>query len=185
MRTTTRTTSRTAAALAVAALASTSLLVAAPAATAADSTTTTTASCATGSLPDVIKGRPAAFEAGLPDGIWIWRDAYGWHLRVTHDEKTKKVFSGTITATDGLRSIKFRAEAGDTLVRSADGRSAAFRFTNYGGVDGIDFAAGCSKDVTFRLAVGGAKADPVIIKLGAQEQSPASNPFTISRTQAS
>jgi len=185
MRTTTRTIGRTSAVLAAAALASASVVVAAPAASAADgSTATTTTTCATGALPDVIKGRPAGFQAGLPDGFWIWRDSNGWHLRVTHDEKTRKVFSGSITATDRLRSIRFRTEPGDTLVRSADGRSAAFRFTNYGGVDGIDFAAGCSQDVIFRLAIGGAKADPVLIRLGSEQQNPASNPFTITRTPA-
>lgn len=179
-------TTRTIAGLAAAALSAGTLLVVAPAASAADATptpTTTTTTCSTGQLPAEIKGRPAGFKAGLPDGFWIWRDSYGWHLRVTHDEKkTKKVFTGSITSSEKLRSVRFRTEAGDRFVRSADGRSAAFRFTNYGGVDGVDFAVGCSKDVTFRLFENGKSIDPVLIHLGSGDAHPAKNVFTISRT---
>jgi|EBPBio282013_DNA_FD.fasta_scaffold00916_8 hypothetical protein len=177
-------TTRTFAGLAAAALSAGTLLVVAPAASAADpAPTPTTTTCSTGQLPSEIKGRPAGFKAGLPDGYWIWRDSYGWHLRVTHDEKkTKKVFTGSITSSEKLRSVRFRTEAGDRFVRSADGRSAAFRFTNYGGVDGVDFAVGCSKDVTFRLYENGKAIDAALIHLGSADAHPAANVFTISRT---
>lgn len=184
---TTRHVRRAAASGAALALAASFAVAATPAAqaavVAADSTTTTTTTpCATGSLPSSITGRPSGFTAGLPAGYWVWKDRYGWHLRVTHAGDARKVFTGSITSTDPMRSVSSRTESGDRVLRSADRRTVSFVFTNYGGVDGLDFAPGCSKDVTLRLAIGGAKADPVTIRLGDTQENPASNPFTISRT---
>lgn len=178
---------RAAASGAALALAASFAVAATPAAqaavVAADSTTTTTTTpCATGSLPSSITGRPSGFTAGLPAGYWVWKDRYGWHLRVTHAGDARKVFTGSITSSDPMRSVSSRTESGDRVLRSADRRTVSFVFTNYGGVDGLDFAPGCSQDITLKLAIGGAKADPVTIRLGGTQENPASNPFTISRT---
>jgi len=174
-----RRTTATAAALVVA---GSLALAATPSASAATAGTSTT--CSTGSLPSLVQGRPASFAAGLPAGYWIWHDAYGWHLRVTHQGTALRVFSGSITATNPITAVKVRDESRDRVARSADGRTVSFRLTNHGGVDGLDFGTGCSKDVTFSLLSGGVRIDPARIHLGAHDGHPTSARFTISRTTA-
>lgn len=175
---------RTTAALGALAL-STSLAVAAtPAAQASTTTPTATTGCSTGTLPEEITGRPADFKAGLPSGYWIWKDSNGWHLRVTHKPGTKAVYAGTIRTSDPMAVIGVRNEARDTVWRSADRRTTAFKLVNYGGVDGIDFTPRCSEKVTFTLTVNGRAIDPLKIHLGDTDAHPAAATFTISRVPA-
>lgn len=179
------TTRRTVATLGALALGTSLAVVGTPAAQAATSTATTpaatTAGCSTGTLPDTIQGRPAGFEAGLPGGYWIWKDARGWHLRVTHTPGTRVVYAGTIRTSDPMAVIGVRNEARDRIWRSADRRTTAFRLVNHGGVDGLDFTPRCSEKVTFTLTVAGAKADPQTIHLGDADAHPDAATFTIAR----
>ena len=127
-------------------------------------------------------GRPASFHAGLARGYWIWHDTTGWHLRATHASTARTVFTGVITATNPMTTVKVRDEAHDRVVRSADRRTTTFRFTNYGGVDGLDLTAGCSATVTFRLYADGALVAPSRIHLGAKATAATANPLRVTRT---
>ena len=172
---------RTTAALGALALGTSLVVVATPAAQATTSTPTTTAGCATGTLPDEITGRPADFKAGLASGYWIWKDSRGWHLRVTHKPGTRAVYAGTIRTSAQTTVIGVRNEARDTVWRSADRKTTAFKLVNYGGVDGLDFTPGCSEKVTFTLTVNGRAIDPAKVHLGDADSHPAASTFTISR----
>jgi hypothetical protein len=163
--------------LAVAAPAAAEAVTVAPSTTSGDGTT----GCATGRLPSVVIGRPASFHAGLARGYWIWHDTTGWHLRATHASTARTVFTGVITATNPMTTVKVRDEAHDRVVRSADRRTTTFRFTNYGGVDGLDLTAGCSATVTFRLYADGALVAPSRIHLGARATAATANPLRVTR----
>jgi hypothetical protein len=163
---------RTTAALGALALSTSLAVVATPAAQ---------ASTTTGTLPEEITGRPADFKAGLPSGYWIWKDAAGWHLRVTHKPGTRAVYAGTIRTSEPMAVIGVRNEARDTVWRSADRRTTAFKLVNYGGIDGIDFTPRCSERVTFTLTVNGKAIDPLKIHLGDTDAHPAAPTFTIAR----
>lgn len=175
---------RTTAVLGALALGTSLAVVATPAAQAATTAQITSAGCSTGTLPEEITGRPADFTAGLPNGYWIWKDQGGWHLRVTHKPGTKAVYAGTIRTSEPMAVIGVRNEARDTVWRSADRRTTAFTFVNYGGVDGLDFTPRCSERVTFTLTVNGRPIDPQKIHLGDTDAHPAASTFTISRTPA-
>ena len=144
-------------------------------------TTDDTTGCDTGSLPSVVRGAPARFEAGLPRGYWVWHDATGWHLRVTHATNQELVFAGTVTATRPLTATRVRDERHDVVALSADHRTAAFRFTNYGAVDGVDLVAHCAGRVSFSLWVDGHRIATDRIMLGRTQSHPARNPFSVVR----
>jgi hypothetical protein len=143
--------------------------------------------CATGALPTSIPGRPAAFRAGLPAGAWVWHDAQGYHLRVTQAAKSQLNFTGTISSSGKLTAKRIRAERNDVLWRNNKQNAVKFTLRNYGAVDGIDFKAGCAKNVTITLNAQAPKT-PVTklattqIHLGANGTNPTSNPFTITRS---
>lgn len=151
-------------------------------ATPTSATTDDTNGCDTGALPVIVRGAPTTFHAGLPRGYWTWHDATGWHLRVTHATGRLMVFSGTINATRPLTTMKVRDERHDVVRRSADHKTAAFRFTNYGGVDGVDFVAHCANRVSFSLSVDAHLIATDRIHLGRTQAHPARNPFAVTRS---
>ena len=159
----------------------TALVAIAPAAY-ADGTTSTSGSTTTcGALPSWAEGRPANVHVRAAAADYLWHDANGWHLRVTHHTTHRMVFAGRITSSDTISYVRARDEKRDRTVRSADGKALSFRFTNYGGIDGVDFTDACAATTTFAFTVDGHWTPLSRIVVGAQSTHPASNPFTISR----
>jgi hypothetical protein len=165
-----------------AALAGASLIGTASAATTAPAEPT---GCKAGPLPvDVIGSSAVKAQAAL--GVYLWHGTTGYALRVTHPGHQKVTFTGTITVTNKISAVrKFRLEKADTLKVGPHRHTLSFRFTNYGYLDGISFAAGCSKDVTVRLSIDGKQATPNQVFLGKARVAPTSVPFTIERAKVS
>ncbi len=130
-----------------------------------------------GTLPAQVQGSPGV-RPGQAGTTYLWHDAHGWKLRVTHRGTSKAVVAGTITATRDISHLtRVRLEPGDSAVVSRDGHTLAFRFTNVGHLDGVDFTAECSH--ALRVVVRGASTQQVY--LGARRVHPTSVPFTIER----
>jgi len=166
-------------ATALAALAAPAGALAATTATTATDGSTTTA-CAGGAWPASVQGMPAV-HAGSAAGDYLWHDATGWHLRVTHASTSAVGFSGTIRANRPLTVHGYRLESGDTFTVSADRLSVAYRFVNHGGLDGLNFTTACAT----RLGVG-AKMSGVLLPvrriwIGHAGRHPLQNPFVILR----
>jgi len=70
----------------------------------AGATATTTTTCTDGRWPASVQGVPTLFHAGAAAGDYIWHDATGWHLRVTHRGTGRVVFSGRIVSSAGANS---------------------------------------------------------------------------------
>jgi hypothetical protein len=84
-----------------------------------------------------------------------------------------------------MRVVGVRLEGGDRITRSADRRSFAFTFVNYGAVDGPDFTTACAPTITVshpRVSTRPLGAQHVY--LGADKSNPAAVPFTVHRTAA-
>ncbi len=130
-----------------------------------------------GSLPAQVQGSPNV-RPGQAGTTYLWHDVHGWKLRVTHPGTAKVVVSGTITATRDISHLtRVLLEPGDVATVSPDGHTLAFRFTNVGHVDGVNFTAECSH--ALRVTVKGASTQQ--IRLGAHRVHPTSVPFTIER----
>ena len=143
-----------------------------------------TTGCPTGALPGVVLGSPGV-KAQQAQGVYLWHGAHGYSLRVTHPGKARVVVSGVITVSRDVSAVRRVAlERSDSVTRSNHGHTLAFRFTNYGGVDGIDFGAECSRTVHVALRIAGRAATPGQVFLGEHRASPTSVPFTIERAHA-
>lgn len=145
-------------------------------------TATSTPPCA--ALPSSVDGRPAGLHVRGAAGDYLWHDAAGWHLRVTHRTAGRMVFAGVIVASGPMTFQPVRDEARDKVVSTADATKLAFRFVNHGGIDGVDFADSCATTLKLALVVDGHHLRRDRIYLGAQSTHPAHNPFVISRSTA-
>src|SRR3954467_13306933 len=133
--------------------------------------------CSTGQLPNVVMGSPDV-KPGQALGVYLWHGSNGYSLRATHPGSRKVVISGRLTASTGFSHVtKVRLEKADSLALSADRKTMTFRFTNYGYIDGINFAADCSRLIRVKIRINDALASPRQIKLGAHRANPTSNPF--------
>jgi hypothetical protein len=153
------------------------IAVAAPAASAATTAAPAASTCPGGHYPAAIVGVPTKAKVGMT-GMALWADSHGWHLRVSEAGPDRAVFTGAVTTNGVMRSVARHTEGGD-LVLSVGDRAVAFRFVNYGHLDGIDFVVPCSSVVHFAIAMNG-KALPVNeILVGSGNHSPSTNPFSI------
>jgi hypothetical protein len=165
-------------ALAVGLVAPATTFAATPTVAATDGVSAT--ACTGGAWPLSVQGMPAV-RAGSAAGDYIWHDATGWHLRVTHASTVGYVFSGTIRANRPLHVTGYRLEAGDKFTVSADHLSVTYRFVNHGRLDGLNFTTACAT----RLAIGGRLNGVVLpvrrIWIGHNGRHPLQNPFVILR----
>lgn len=141
------------------------------------------ASC--GALPSYVEGRPGTLHVRGAAGDYLWHNADGWHLRVTHRTTSRMVFQGAIHADKPLTFQRVRDEQQDRVWMSADHRTLRFRLVNHGGLDGFDFTDACAGTMKVALLLDGYRVRPGHIYLGGHATHPAQNPFAISRTQAS
>ena len=150
---------------------------------AATTTATTTATtCDEGRWPGRVQGKPVAFTSGGRAGDYLWHDANGWHLRVTHRGSAKVVFTGKIVSDTALSVKGYHLESGDKFQLSADLKTLTYRFTNYGHTDGIDFRTACATRLWVRGSMAGVKLPVGRIWVGRAGHHPLQNPFVILRT---
>ena len=165
------------------ALAGTALAGTASAATPTTGTTHEPGTCRSGAVPVEVVGNPGV-KAQAAEGLYLWHGSTGYALRVTHPGHEKVTFTGTITVTNKITAIrKFRLEKADSMKVGPHRHTLTFRFTNYGFLDGISFAAACSKDVKVSLSIDGKQATPNQVFLGKNRVQPTSVPFRIERDQ--
>jgi hypothetical protein len=145
----------------------------------AGASTTTTSKCDTKAWPAATEGRPPAAKVGMT-GVALWHDVSGWHLRVSEAGPDRAVFTGTVS-TDGLLvSVRRHLEGGDVTL-SPGPHSVAYRFTNYGGVDGIDFGALCGSTIRVTANLDGHAVPVSHVVIGSGDTHPASEPIVIHR----
>ncbi len=115
-------------------------------------------------------------------GDYLWHDATGFHLRVTHKNDNRVVYTGEIVSPTPLRMDPVKLEKGDVAKLSADRRTLTFAFVDYGYVDGVDFHTDCAARITITdLNAGNARLSPNRVYLGRDELHPQQIPFTIHR----
>ncbi len=138
--------------------------------------------CGLGRWDARVQGAPLGFAGGDRAGDYLWHDATGFHLRVTHRGDRKDVFTGVITSNRKLALRPVRLEGRDTVTLSADRYSIQFRFYDYGHVDGIDFGTDCAtRLVVGDLRVDGARLSAGRVYLGQRQAHPAQVPFQLTR----
>jgi hypothetical protein len=151
------------------------------AATAAPSTPLTATTCTDGHWPASVQGVPTLFHAGARGGDYIWHDARGWHLRVTHAGTAGVVFSGRIVSSAPLDAVPVKLEGRDYVALSADRKVITYRMVNYGRIDGFDFRTACAQRLSFLGNMAGSRLSPARIWIGHNNRHPLQNPFIVTR----
>lgn len=82
------------------------------------------------------------YVGGRRAGVSVRQVAGGFQLRVAHPGDGREVVTGTVVADAPLALRPVRLEGRDSVALTANRRTIAFRFYDYGRVDGIDFT-GC------------------------------------------
>ena len=149
--------------------------------TSAATAATTPSTCTDGHWPAAVQGMPTLFHAGAAAGDYVWHDAYGWHLRVTHRGTTRAVFAGRIVSSAPMTARAVRLEGSDFIALSADRLTLTYRFTNYGAVDGLNFRTDCARRLTFAGSLNGTKLPISRIWTGRANHHPLQNPFVVTR----
>ena len=135
-----------------------------------------------GGWPATVQGEPTGFGPGDQAGVYLWHDDSGWHLRVTHQNDTHQAYSGVLTTTGLFSDVDaVKLERNDSFVVGPDRHTIAFRFNNYGGVDGLDFRTHCAEGVHFGLWADGQPLPAADVFMGQTGQHPAAVPFDVAR----
>jgi len=176
------TTRRTAVLTTAAALAMGALGLAAP----ATASTPSASTCDKASWEAKVQGAPKGFAAGSPSGDYLWHDARGFHLRVTHGgPHDQRVYSGQITSSAPMKIDPVKLEKGDTARLSANHRTLVFVFANHGYIDGVNFHTYCASSLAVsRLHIGSRNLATSHVYLGAHRAHPAHIPFAVRRVAA-
>ena len=139
--------------------------------------------------PAYVQGHTDAFDAH-DDGVYLWHNPEGgWGLRVSHPVlpggANRVVFSGTITSKGTIGTLKrVKDEKDDKIKVGHHGHTLAFRFVNYGGVDGLDFTTTCTPGLRAALRADSQPMQTRFIHLGDHKVNPGSNPFVVHRRDA-
>lgn len=137
-----------------------------------------------------VNGRPATLDAGDRGAVYIWHNAYGWHLRTTDVTDVAHHYSGTIALARDARFTWFapvRLENGDRVWVDGD-NVLHYAFTTFKGIDGVDWTVsacgGAREHEAMRLSldVNGHEDDPSRIDLGAGRQHPDAATFVVTRS---
>jgi len=141
----------------------------------------TTPVCHLEEWPDEATGQPAGLKAGATKGFYLWHNAEGWHLEVTHPSDDHMVFSGYITTNGTLAAQRVDDERNDFVTVGPDHHTVSFVFNNYGGIDGVHFETHCATTLVVHLRINGHEVAPEQVFIGHGSVNPLSVPFTIER----
>jgi len=141
------------------------------------------AACDRAPWADRVQGTPTNFTAGSRGGDYLWHNATGFHLRVTHKNDNRVVYTGEITSPTPLRIDPVKLEKGDYVHLSATHKTITFAFVDYGHIDGVNFHTDCAAYLTVsHLNAGNLRLPADRVYLGAHEVHPAKVPFTLHRS---
>jgi hypothetical protein len=149
--------------------------------TPATSTVSTPTVCSDGHWPATVQGVPTLWHANAAAGDYLWHDATGWHVRVTHRGTGRVVFTGRIVSSAPMTAVPVRLESGDTFSLSADHKTLTYRFVNHGAIDGLNFRTACAERITFAGAMNGSRLPVGRIWIGRGNRHPLENPFSVTR----
>jgi hypothetical protein len=138
-----------------------------------------TPTCPDTHWPHAVQGKPTKWKSGGRAGDYLWHDRNGWHLRVTHTNSRKFVFTGRIVSGAPLTVTGVKLEKADWFKLSDDKKTLTYRFTNYGHTDGLDFKTDCAQRLRIAGAMNGKKLPRGRIWLGHRNVHPLSNPFVV------
>jgi hypothetical protein len=125
-------------------------------------------------------GKPDDTRAGAPEHYALWRDAQGWHLRVTTHGAEQHFRGQVIVAGGTFDSVSI--ENPQRFVEGPGKRGIRFDFATKDALDGLDFTvAGEKATLSFTLEIGeeDPRFEPERILIGKKGAHPEKSPFEL------
>jgi hypothetical protein len=132
----------------------------------------------------VASGRPTTLRPLGPAGLYVWNRGNQWYVMVTHPDRKRVEVRGTITFDRPINAAAVRldsAERQNDVVTRPDRSRINFTFTNFGGLDGLQFNAGCAGSITITARAAGQPFTAQQVFVGQAAVNVATVPFTFSR----
>lgn len=132
----------------------------------------------------VASGRPTTLRPLGPAGLYVWNRGNQWYVMVTHADRKRVEIRGTITFDRPITAAAVRldsAERQNDVVTRPDRSRINFTLTNFGGLDGLQFNAGCAGSITITARVGSQPLPAQQVFVGQGAMNVTTVPFTFSR----
>jgi hypothetical protein len=136
----------------------------------------------TGSIAGMnVEGRPIGFRAGDKEGLYIWHDCDGWHLRTTDpvipDSNPVHIYSGWVTTTGKYSTLDaFKLEKQDRLTETSLS-SFEYQFKTYTHKDGVNWR---TTGTTLTFDVSKSPDKDFIVYIGKEKAVPTTDVFSFS-----
>jgi hypothetical protein len=127
-----------------------------------------------------LEGNPGVTDSSAL-GYYLWHDVDGLHLR-THGPGAEHVFTARFH-TDGVITnlSPIRLEPGDQNYLENGGHDLVIYYHTYDGIDGVNFEIDGGSVLTGEANLDSLPISTANIFLGASEENPLHNPFTLPR----
>ena len=127
-----------------------------------------------------MSGRAPSYVAGGATGLYVWQEAGKWRVGATNDRAARTTFVAVLTF-DAPISAKPQGTEGKSDIIDIRSQSVRFRFSNFGGLDGVSIEAPCASTISVQGLVDGQPLTPQQLFFGPLASNPASVPAVISK----
>ncbi len=128
-------------------------------------------------------GRPPSYVAGGATGLYVWQEAGKWRVGATNDRAARTTFVAVVTF-DAPISAKPQGTEGKSDIVDIRAQSVRFRFSNFGGLDGVSIEAPCATTISVQGQVDGQPLTPQQLFFGPSATNPTTVPGVLARSVA-
>lgn len=128
-------------------------------------------------------GRAPSFVAGGTTGLYIWQERGAWRIGATNDRGVPTTFAATVTFDAAISGKPVGTEGKSDIVEIRS-QSVKLRFSNFGGLDGVQIDAPCASTISVKGEIDGQAMTAQQLFFGPGAANPPSVPGVIQRTAA-
>ena len=139
-----------------------------------------TAKCDASSGWTQFAGRAPSFVAGGATGLYVWQERGLWRIGATNDRGTPTTFAATVTF-DAAISGKPVGTEGKSDIVDIRVQSVRLRFSNFGGLDGVQIDAPCASTISVKGEIDGQPMTAQQLFFGPAATNPTVIPGVIQR----
>jgi hypothetical protein len=127
-----------------------------------------------------VTGRAPSFIAGGATGLYIWQERGVWRVGATNDRAAPTTFTATVSFDAPITGRPVGTEGKSDIVDFKK-QSVQFRFSNFGGLDGVAIESPCATTVTVQGQVNGQALTAQQVFFGPTATNPAAMPAVMTK----
>lgn len=130
-----------------------------------------------------LAGRAPSFVAGGATGLYLWQERGVWRVGATNDRGAPTTFTATVSFDAAITGRPVGTEGKSDIVDFKK-QAVQFRFSNFGGLDGVAIEAPCASTITVQGQINGQPLTVQQLFLGPQATNPAAMPAVLTKAAA-